>query len=304
MTAPPPRPLDRLPTGDTLDVRLAREFQAGHFASAFSCPLDGLASSLHLLPPRDRAFWVFGDDHEIGPALALLAERGYARAEPHPAMAPGAAPARAVESPWVGGDARVRLWQPTPFLAEVLAALPVEPAARAVDVACGSGRDATFLALAGFETIGVDMLPDALAKARELAETARRAVPDLALPLWLRADLEQAWPLRPSAFDLVACARFLWRPLLPALAAALAPGGSLVYETFTVRQRRHGKPLRSDHLLEEGELAARVAALGLEIVRQRESDPAGGPALASVWARMPARMPARAPVRAVRATRG
>ena len=272
-------------------MRLAREFQVGHFASAFSCPLDGLASSLHLLPPRDRAFWVFGDDAEMAPALALLRERGYARAEPHPAMAAGAAPARAVASPWVGGDARVRLWQPTPFLAEVLAELDVEPGAAAVDLACGSGRDATYLALAGFATTGVDVLPDALVKARGLAESARRAVPDLEAPVWLRADLEKEWPFRPASFDFVACARFLWRPTLPAIAAVIRPGGSLVYETFTVRQRRHGKPLHPDHLLEEGELAGRLAELGLEIVRQRESDPEGGPALASVWARLTRGLP-------------
>ena len=62
-------PTPRLPAGDTLDVRLAREFQAGHFASAFSCPLEDLASSLHLLPPRDRRLWVFADDAELRPEL-------------------------------------------------------------------------------------------------------------------------------------------------------------------------------------------------------------------------------------------
>jgi len=266
-------------------VRRSGEFQVGHFASAFCCPLAELASSLHLLPPRDRAFWVFGEDREIEPALAFLRARGYTRAEPHPAMAPGAAPARTVESPWVGGDARVRLWQPTPFLADVLAELGAAPGGRALDLASGSGRDATYLALAGFATTGVDILPDALAKAHDLAESARRAVPDLEAPTWLCADLEKEWPFAAGSFDLVACARFLWRPTLPAMAAALRPGGSLVYETFTVRQRRRGKPLHPDHLLEEGELAARFSELGLEIVRQRESDPEGGPALAAVWAR-------------------
>jgi hypothetical protein len=81
------------------------------------------------------------------------------------------------------------------------------------------------------------------------------------------------------------CLRFLWRPLLPALAAALRPGGSLVYETFTERQRRHGKPLHPDHLVADLELRERFASLGLEIVRYREADPERGPALASLWAR-------------------
>jgi len=280
---------EHLPAGDTLDVRPAREFHAGHFASAFSCPLDTLASSLHLLPPRDRSLWVFGDDAELGPALELLRARGYARAEPHPAMAPGAAPAHAVESPWVGGEARVRLWEPTPFLTRVLADRAAPRSGRALDVACGSGRNATWLALAGFKSYGVDHLPDALAKARDLAESARRTVPALEVPMWVRANLEKAWPFRSGVFDLVVCVRFLWRPLVPALAAALRPGGSLVYETFTVRQRAHGKPCRPEHLVEEGELERQFAEQGLEIVRYDESDPAAGPSLASLWARRPER---------------
>jgi len=282
-----PSLVKRLPVGDTLDIRPAREFQVGHFASAFSCPLDGLASAMYLLPPRRRTLWIFGGDAEAASALALLHERGFANAELHPAMAPGAAPSRPVESPWVGGEARVRLWEPTPFLAEVLNEAPAPAAGRAADIACGSGRDATYLALAGFESIGVDILPDALEKARALAESAHASVPALGLPLWVRADLEKVWPFRDAALDLVVCVRFLWRPLLPALAAALRPGGSLVYETFTERQRRRGKPLHPDHLVGEGELAERFAALGLEIVRYREQDPEGGPALASLWARRP-----------------
>jgi SAM-dependent methyltransferase len=137
----------------------------------------------------------------------------------------------------------------------------------------------------GFATMGVDLLPDALEKARELADSARQTVADLAVPIWLRADLEKAWPFRPGVLDLVVCVRFLWRPMLAPMAAALRPGGSLVYETFTVRQRRHGKPLHPDHLAGEGELRDRFRELGLEIVRYRESDPEGGPALASLWAR-------------------
>ena len=244
--------VDRLPLGDTLDVRLGREFQVGHFASAFSCPLAELPSSLHLLPAKSRPLWVFAEDAELGPALDLLRARGYTRAEPHPAMAPGAAPSVAVESPWVGGEARVRLWEPNLFLAEVLHDERAPRQGNAADIACGAGRDATYLALSGLETVAVDLLPDALEKARGLAEAARRSVPALDVPLWVRADLEKAWPFRAGSFDLVLCVRFLWRPLLASLAASLRPGGSLVYETFSERQRRHGKPLHPDHLVGEG----------------------------------------------------
>jgi hypothetical protein len=49
--------------------------------------------------------------------------------------------------------------------------------------------------------------------------------------------------------------RYLWRPLAPALAALLAPGGLLVYETFTLAQEKlpHG-PRNPAFLLRPGEL--------------------------------------------------
>jgi SAM-dependent methyltransferase len=248
-----------------------------------------LSSSLHLLPPRARPLWLFGDDAEVSAALELLRERGFAAVEPHPAMAPGAAPSRSVDSPWVAGEARVRLWEPTPFLAEVLSHEHGPKGGIAADLACGSGRDTTYLALAGFRAVGFELLPDALAKAHALAEAARRAAPDLAGPGWVRADLERDLPLGPGSLDLAVCVRFLWRASLAGLAAALRPGASLIYVTFTTAQLRHGKPTRPEHLLDPGELRARFEALGLETVRYREEDPEHGPALACLWAVRPDR---------------
>lgn len=282
----------RLPPGDTLDVRPERDFQVGHLGSAIHCPLDEIPRSLHRLAPRDAALWIFGDDDEIERAMTLLRERGFSNLKPHPATAPGAAPSEPVLAPWVGGEARVRLWRPNAFLAEILrereldAGLAPSPEPRrALDVACGSGRDSCYLALAGFGVTGVDVLPDALTRAASLAAETARSVPALVEPRWVQADLERSWPFPSASFDLVHCARFLWRPRWPDLAAALRPGGHLIYETFTVAQARHGKPAHPDHLLEPGELARAFEAAGLIVARYRERDSESGPALASLWAR-------------------
>jgi hypothetical protein len=49
--------------------------------------------------------------------------------------------------------------------------------------------------------------------------------------------------------------RYLHRPLIPAIARVLAPGGLLIYETFTTEQRSLGTgPRNPDYLLEPGEL--------------------------------------------------
>ncbi len=121
-----------------------------------------------------------------------------------------------------------------------------------LDLACGSGRHLRWLATQGFEVIGVDRDAAALAALQGLGRT-------------LVADLEAGpWPLVGEAFDAVVVTNYLWRPLWPALRAALAPGGVLIYETFAVGNATYGKPSNPDFLLRPGELLE--ACRGLQIV--------------------------------------
>ena len=62
-------------------------------------------------------------------------------------------------------------------------------------------------------------------------------------------------PLPTAWFDLVLVTRYLDRARMPALETALAPGGIIIYETFTVHQRQFSRgPTSSSHLLQTGEL--------------------------------------------------
>jgi SAM-dependent methyltransferase len=139
---------------------------------------------------------------------------------------------------------------PSPFVVEWIERVARERGSnlRALDVAMGSGRNAVALARAGFLTCGVDIRLDAVrdAKAAALAEGVR-------IDGWC-ADLTR-YPLPRGRFDLVIVCRYLQRDLFPALRDAVAPGGIVLYETFTTRQRELGRPPTSpDHLLEPGEL--------------------------------------------------
>jgi SAM-dependent methyltransferase len=119
--------------------------------------------------------------------------------------------------------------------------------ARALDVAMGRGRHAALLAAAGYETFGVDLSIEALREAR------------VSMPRLLAwcADLT-SYPLPRARFDVVVVARYLQRDLFGALQDAVVPGGVVLYETFTVHQRRLGRgPASPDHLLQPGELRAR-----------------------------------------------
>jgi hypothetical protein len=81
----------------------------------------------------------------------------------------------------------------------------------------------------------------------------------------LQADLEDGspWPLGDRIFGAVVVTNYLYRPLMPHLLGALAPGGVLLYETFMVGNERFGRPSNPDHLLKDGEL--------LDLVRGRLS---------------------------------
>jgi tellurite methyltransferase len=115
----------------------------------------------------------------------------------------------------------------------------------------GRGRHAVPLARAGFRTCGVDVKLDAV---REAMAAARRE--GVHVYGWC-ADLTQH-PLPRARFDLIVVSRYLQRDLFEDLRACVVPGGAVIYETFTTRQRALGRPPTSpDHLLEPGELRQR-----------------------------------------------
>jgi len=147
----------------------------------------------------------------------------------------------------------------------------------ALDVACGSGRHALWLAARGLRTYAVDR--DEAAIRALVDESLRRGLALHARVVDLEADAVQ---FTPPAYDLIVVVRYLHRPLVPALIRALRPGGLLVYETFTRAQSARGRPTNPAFLLEPGELLTLVEPL--EILSSREGDYDGG-MIASVIAR-------------------
>jgi SAM-dependent methyltransferase len=147
----------------------------------------------------------------------------------------------------------------------------------ALDVACGSGRHALWLAERGLRTTAVDRDADRIAALN--AEASR-----LHLPLQAEViDLESVgFQFTPDTSDVIVVVHYLHRPLFPSLLAALRPGGLLVYETFTRAQAARGRPSNPAFLLEPGELLMRVQPL--EVLASREGDYQGR-MVASVIAR-------------------
>jgi len=139
--------------------------------------------------------------------------------------------------------------EPDPFLARLEDYSQIFPPARqALDLACGAGRNAVWLAEHGWKVTACDLSLQGLRQAQALA-SAR----GVELALWCQ-DLQMA-ALPASRFDLILCFFYLQRGLFPSLKAALRPGGLIVYKTYTTDQQRFpGGPRHPMHLLQPQEL--------------------------------------------------
>jgi SAM-dependent methyltransferase len=127
------------------------------------------------------------------------------------------------------------------------------PAGGAVlDVACGHGRHLRWFAGRGHPVTGVDRSPDAIAAVASLGEA-------------VLADIEAGpWPFAARQFAGVVVTNYLWRPLLPAIVACVAPGGKGFVDQHAAGNETVGKPSRPDFLLQPGELL--TACTGLRVV--------------------------------------
>lgn len=117
------------------------------------------------------------------------------------------------------GDYRPRA-EPSPF---VVAAATRIPRGTALVLACGTGRNALYLAEVGFEVEAVDISKVAIDRARSEAERRGLSV------TWHVADLD-ALELPEDTFDLVTMVRYVNRSLWPRAVAALTADGWLLSE--------------------------------------------------------------------------
>lgn len=145
----------------------------------------------------------------------------------------------------------------------------VAPGAPVLDLACGSGRHTRLFLERGHPVLAVDrdlsrlgMLADHPRLETLACDLETGAVPDFFI----------------RRFGGIVVTNYLHRPLFAPLAAALAPAGVLIYETFARGNERFGKPSNPAFLLEEGELLSaflgRLKIVAYEDVVVEEPRPA------------------------------
>lgn len=109
-------------------------------------------------------------------------------------------------------------WSPAQLLVEVAELLPP---GRALDLACGAGRNAVYLAKLGWRVTAVDASRVAIARLRERAA-------GLAIDARV-ADLERReFTIDAQGFDLICDFHYLQRDLFPEIREGVRPGGMFV----------------------------------------------------------------------------
>ncbi len=141
------------------------------------------------------------------------------------------------------------------------------PPGRALDLACGEGRNAVWLARRGWTVTGVDFAGVGLEKARRLADEAGVDAE------WIEADLLDYRPPAGQA-DLVILFYLQVREadrqaILRSAASAVAPGGTLllVGHDASNLEHGHGGPQDPSVLYTAADVAADIEGSGLEIER-------------------------------------
>jgi SAM-dependent methyltransferase len=130
---------------------------------------------------------------------------------------------------------------PSPWMRRFLPL--IAPGGTVLDLAAGGGRHVRMLRDAGYRVVAADR--DVAALKAAFSDDSSCEIKEM--------DLEDGGPWRlGGGYQGIVVSNYLWRPLLPALPAALAPGGVLLYETFMQGNERFGRPragfIRSESL--------------------------------------------------------
>jgi SAM-dependent methyltransferase len=146
---------------------------------------------------------------------------------------------------------------PKPLVLELEPALPRQ--GRALEIACGEGQLAIWLARRGLAVTALDISPVALARLRATATAAGYARRIEAI----EADLDEGLPSLKPGFDLVACVDFYSPGVIDQARVLLAPGGLLLVQVLL--QAPGGD---SPHRASPGEALGFARGLRLQFYRE------------------------------------
>lgn len=134
-----------------------------------------------------------------------------------------------------------------PFLAENYQFIPYE--GTVLDMGMGEGRNAVFLAQKGYKVTGIDISSVAVKKAYLLAQEFNVKIKGVVASL-------KDYKIAPNSFDAIVSFYYVDRSIIEKMKTWLKPGGIIIYEGFTIREKlnRRRDPLSEESYLKEQEL--------------------------------------------------
>jgi SAM-dependent methyltransferase len=157
--------------------------------------------------------------------------------------------------------------EPSPLLRTAISNLTP---GRALDIACGVGRHAIFLAEHGWHVTAVDASRVGMELLQQRASEAGVTVEGRV------ADLESGeFKIEPATYDLICVFYYLQRDLFSPIRAGVKPGGTIVSAIHLNDGKPDAKPANPAYLLEPGELKQLFADWEITYYREGESDEGG-----------------------------
>ena len=151
--------------------------------------------------------------------------------------------------------------QPNDFLKEHAHVL--KESGKVLCLAEGEGRNAVFLAQKGYKVTGIDISSVAVKKAYLLAQEFGVKIKGVVASL-------KEYKIQPNSFDAIVCFYYVDKSLVEKIKTWLKPGGVLIYEAYTVREKAKKKRQSSDdeNYLREQELLRLFS--GMRVLKYEE----------------------------------
>ncbi|HHT00128.1 MAG TPA: class I SAM-dependent methyltransferase, partial [Thiomicrospira sp.] len=234
-------------------------YKLGHLKDATWLSWENLPQSLNALPAAPAQLYLVGKKDEIEAASLLLDIKGYEVSGSLVSNSQTDMQNWSQQLPGLveeGNKSKI-LWKPSFLVQEFVEllnkkhiAFPVDNTRPAVlDIGCGGGRDAIFLAKNRMNVTAIDHEPKVLKRAKSLAALSGTSIK------FKCCDIKKENCLPYQSFDLITVVRFLNRDMFSYIKHSLNSGGFLLFQTFIEGVEAFGSPKNPNFILNNNELA-------------------------------------------------
>jgi len=236
-----------------LDVRSQSENKAAHLINSANIPEDQLEQRVAELPHKKIPLVLIGSQKQIIQAETFLNSRKYQ-------IATQINTDELSSSSWEElvnhnlaeiGASKYILWEANLFLQQHIECIEskLSGTPKVLDIGCGSGREAVYLAKRGWQVVAVDNQNEAIQRSNNLAQENNVSIEAIETDI-----IQGEYSVAEESFDLIIMFRFLHRPLFEKIQKWLKPGGTFLIETFSIEAAKFGKPKRKHLMVKPNEI--------------------------------------------------